>query len=235
MKEVIMEHTYTADEIYQILETELVSLALKPGDVISENSLCQRFHVSRTPIRSVLQRLEHNGFVNIIPHKGTVVTPIDLDIANQMIYERVAVETMVLQDFLKSCSPTDIARVHYCYEQMLDAAQAADNLSRFDINEFLAVDLKMHEAWFTAMDKNYLWERITAPHSDYSRFIRLDIVGAKNVPDVLFDHRQMLDIIDHKKADQIEPVLRRHLYGGVRRLGAGLFSEEYAVYFNKTE
>ncbi len=59
----IMEHTYTTDEIYQLLETDLVSLRLKPGQLISENTLCQQFHVSRTPIRSVLQRLEQNGFV----------------------------------------------------------------------------------------------------------------------------------------------------------------------------
>lgn len=228
-----MEHIYTVDEIYQILEEELVSLRLKPGDIISENSLCQRFQVSRTPVRSVLQRLEQNGFVNIIPHKGTVVTAIDLHLANQMIYERVAIETMVLRDFTKANSPTDIARVHYCYERLLDAAKATDNLSSFDVNEFLAADLAMHEVWFSAMDKNYLWERIKAPHPDYSRFIRLDIVGAKNVPDVLIDHKQMLDIINRQALDEIEPLLSHHLYGGVRRLGACLFSEEYTVYFKK--
>lgn len=228
-----MEHTYNTDEIYQILETELVSLTLKPGDVISENSLCQRFSISRTPIRSVLQRLEQNGFLNIIPHKGTVVTPIDLDIANQMIYERIALETMVLRDFTISASPTDIAKTHYYYEQMIDAAKNYDDPVCFDINEFLAADLKMHEAWFLVMDKSYLWERIIAPHPDYSRFIRLDIIGAKNVPDVLTEHKQMLEIIEQKKLDQIEPLLNRHLYGGVRRLGAGLFSEEYSEYFKK--
>lgn len=228
-----MEHTYNTDEIYQILETELVSLTLKPGDVISENSLCQRFLVSRTPIRSVLQRLEQNGFLNIIPHKGTVVTPIDLDIANQMIYERVALETMVLRDFTKSASPTDIAKTHYYYEQMLDTAKNYDDLVCFNINVFLAADLKMHEAWFLAMDKSYLWERMIAPHPDYSRFIRLDIIGAKNVPDVLAEHKRMLEIIEQKKLDEIEPLLSHHLYGGVRRLGAGLFSEEYSAYFKK--
>ncbi len=228
-----MEHTYNTDEIYQILETELVSLRIRPGELISENSLCQRFAVSRTPIRSVLQRLEQNGFVDIIPHRGTVVTAIDLNIANQMIYERVALETMVLRDFARSCSPTDLARVHYCYSQMLGAAKTTDDLSYFDVNEFLATDLAMHEVWFLAMDKPYLWERVTAPHADYSRFIRLDIVGAKNVPDVLSEHKQMLDIIENKRLDEIESLLSRHLYGGVRRLGACLFSEEYAVYFKK--
>lgn len=228
-----MEHAYTTDEIYQLLETDLVSLRLKPGDTISENRLCQQFSVSRTPIRSVLQRLEQNGFVDIIPHKGTVVTPIDLDIANQMIYSRVALETMVLRDFARACSPTDIARVRYWYEQLLGAANMTDDLSYFDEQKFLATDLAMHKVWFEAMDKHYLWERLIAPHPDYSRFIRLDIVGAKNVPDVLADHKKMLDIIEQKNLDDIEPLLSHHLYGGVRRLGACLFSEEYAVYFKK--
>lgn len=230
-----MEQAYTVDEIYQILETSIVSLTLKPGDVISENSLCQRFCVSRTPIRSALQRLEQSGFVNIIPHKGTVVTPIDLDIANQMIYERVALETMILRDFTKTCSATDIARLHYCLEQMQDIARGAADLEHFDINVFLAADLKMHEVWFQVTDKLYLWSRITAPHPDYSRLMRLDIVGANNVQDVLAEHSAMINVVENKKYNEIEDLLTRHLNGGVRRLGSCLFSDEYAMYFKKDE
>ena len=101
----------TNEDIYKILESEIVSLKIAPGDILSENSLCQRFHISRTPIRSVLQRLQQNRFVDIIPHKGTIVTTINLDIVNQIIYERVAVETMVLRDFIQICPPTDVERV----------------------------------------------------------------------------------------------------------------------------
>ena len=49
-----IEYTLNNDEIYKILEDEIVSLRIQPGDILSENSLCKRFHVSRTPIRSVL-------------------------------------------------------------------------------------------------------------------------------------------------------------------------------------
>ena len=79
------QQSITNENIYKILESEIVSLNIAPGDVLSENSLCQRFHVSRTPIRSVLQRLQQNRFVDIIPHKGTIVTAINLDIVNQII------------------------------------------------------------------------------------------------------------------------------------------------------
>ncbi len=226
-----MENALTNDDIYQILESEIVSLKTAPGDALSENSLCQRFHVSRTPIRSVLQRLEQNRFVDIIPYKGTIVTPIDLDIVNQMIYQRVAIETMVLRDFIKSCSPTDVERVRYSLQIIQGSAKGIEDLETFDINDFLDKDLLMHEIWFHATGKMFLWERLTTPHPDYSRFIRLDVVGGQNVPDVLVDHQEMMRLIDARCTDGIEELISRHLYGGVRRLGGRLFSDEYKKYF----
>ena len=78
------------EDIYQTLEYEIVTLKIKPGETISENQLCKRFGISRTPVRAALQRLEQNGFVQIIPCKGTIVTPINLDIVDQIVYQRTA-------------------------------------------------------------------------------------------------------------------------------------------------
>lgn len=94
-----METNLTCDEIYDILEHEIAQLKILPGETISENPLCKRFHISRTPVRSVLQRLQYAGFVQIVPHKGTIVTPISLKLASQWIFQRMAVECMVLRDF----------------------------------------------------------------------------------------------------------------------------------------
>ncbi len=44
--------------IYQILKKEILDLTLKPGQSISEHEICNRFSVSRTPVRTVLQRLQ---------------------------------------------------------------------------------------------------------------------------------------------------------------------------------
>lgn len=219
-------------EIYHQLEQEIVGLHILPGETLSENQLCSRFGVSRTPIRSALQRLEQNGFVRILPHRGTIVTPINLQIANQMIYQRVAVETMVLRDFVRTAAPIEVEQVRYAQQQLLLAGQDLSDPEHFDINHFLDVDLHMHQLWFRFTGKSFLWEMMTKPQADYARFIRLDIVGAKNVPDVLNDHREMMRIIDEKDIAAIEPLMNHHLYGGVRRLGDKIFSPEYSRYFH---
>ena len=219
-------------EIYEILEEEIVQLKILPGEILSENTLCKRFDVSRTPVRSVLQRLQQNGFVQILPHKGTIVTPICLHVASQWIYQRLAVESMVLRDFLRICSPTDIARIRYVHTLLQKSERTLyEDPAHFSVNDFLAVDLSMHRIWFQVTDKLYLWDNLTRPQADCSRFIRLDVVGGRNVPDVMCEHEQLIRIIEEKDEEGIEPLLERHLYGGVRRMGGQLFSEELQDYF----
>lgn len=231
-----MARACSDEGIYQVLEDEIVDLKLLPGELISENQCCKRFGVSRTPVRSALQRLEQNGFVDIIPHKGTVVTTIDVGTVNQLIYQRVAVEAMVLRDFILTATPLAVERVRCSLERLKEVGAIGDDPAKFDIYRFLREDLAMHRIWFEETEKLFLWERLIAPHPDYSRFIRLDIMGARNVPDTLAKHAEMMRVIDEKDLGAIEPLMKAHLYSGVRRLGSKLFgvdAKDYERYFRQ--
>ena len=223
-----LQHT---DELYHILEDEICALKILPGEALSENQLCKRFGVSRTPIRSVLQRLEQNRFVQIIPCKGTIVTPINLDIVDQIVYQRTAVESTVLRDFIQVCSPKEYIEIKHKYDLLEEMAQTMTDPENVDINAFLMLDLEMHAIWFCSMNKWYIWQNLTKPQPDYSRFTRLDVVRANNVPDVLSEHREILRVIREKDVDAIEPLIRHHLYGGLRRMGTQLYAEKYRPYF----
>lgn len=215
------------DKIYRTLEDDLVTLRIAPGSMLSENALCQRFHVSRTPIRSVMQRLEQNGFVKIISHRGTIVTRINLEIVSELIYERVAVESAVFRDFIQICTPEKAERVRYS----LSIMQQMSGMEHFKMTDFMRNDLSMHSIWFSFCNKEYLWKRFTQPNPDYSRFIRLDMIEGKNVPDVLKEHQQMMDMIDARQTEGIEDLFSRHLYGGIRRMGPELYSGKFSSYF----
>jgi len=223
------------DQMYQTLANEILRFDHKPGDILSENYLCQRFSLSRTPVRSVLQRLQENGLVQIVPRKGSMVTRLDYDIVNQFIYERVAVETMVLRDFIRICTPADVERVRFAFSQLEQIGDVcSSDPEHFEADRFLDIDLKMHEIWFRATNNRYLWERLSGMQASYTRFCTLDIIEANNVPDVIKDHADMLQLIDTRYVDEIEALMRRHLYGGVRRLG-GLVFTKYADYFVPAE
>ena len=54
--------------VYETLKAEILDLGLKPGQSISENEICTRFEVSRTPVREALRRLQEQGFVCSVPY-----------------------------------------------------------------------------------------------------------------------------------------------------------------------
>lgn len=68
----------------ETLKQEILDLRLKPGQMISENDVCDRFGVSRTPVREALRLLQEQGFVETVPYRGTYVTLLSLDNIKQM-------------------------------------------------------------------------------------------------------------------------------------------------------
>lgn len=225
--EVLLDH----EQQYKMLEAEILRFVHKPGDIISESSLCQRFGLSRTPARSLLQRLQSNGLIRIEPKRGSIVTKLNLNVINQLIYERFAVETMVLRDYIAACNPADVERVRFLFYQLKDvAAPYFDDREAFDTSRFLTVDLSMHSEWFRRMSLDYLWQRLSSPQSSYTRFCMLDILSGNNVPDVLEEHGQLLHLIESGNTTDLEPLLRRHLYGGIRRIGSRIYTT-YVDYF----
>ena len=65
-----------ADDIARELEDEIVSGAIAPGAVLRQESLSERFDVSRTPVREALRRLAALGLVSFEPNRGVRVRSI---------------------------------------------------------------------------------------------------------------------------------------------------------------
>jgi DNA-binding GntR family transcriptional regulator len=62
-----------AEQIYTLLQTEILQQKLRPGAPVSESELARRTSVSRTPIREALQRLRIENLVEYVPGKGAFV------------------------------------------------------------------------------------------------------------------------------------------------------------------
>ena len=222
-----MEQQYKTDaEIYAVLEREIIDLTLRPGSSLSENPLCARFGAPRSMIRVVLQRLQENGLVKIVPYKGTTVTRLNREIVDELIYERTAVEARVLRDFSPKCTPEQRALIR----RQADAYAALARAKEIDYNKLYEADRLLHETWFAAMGKMYLWRTLQNAHADYSRFRMLDTMTSGGLDEVIADHQNIIAAIERCDLSAFEPLVERHLYGGIRRLGSKL-TEEYADYF----
>lgn len=202
-----------SNTIYQILKREILDLSLKPGQSISEHELCERFSVSRTPVRTVLQRLQSDGLVHVIPYKGSVITLLDYEDIQQMIYLRAAVESAVLRDFLPICTPMLEEKIRYQIRKQIVLVQG-----EFEIAQFYEMDSRLHAIWFHETGKKRIWNLIQKAQINYTRFRMLDIAAVQDFETIIQDHKELLDLICTKQPENIEKLVKQHLYGGIQRL-----------------
>jgi DNA-binding GntR family transcriptional regulator len=75
-----------AERAYARLREEIIRVELPPGTLLRDDDLMARMGIGRTPVREAVQRLHTDGFVTILPRRGTLVSEINItDLA--AIYE----------------------------------------------------------------------------------------------------------------------------------------------------
>ncbi len=74
------------EHVYGELKRDILRSTLKPGSIVIEAELAERFGYSKTPIREALRLLVQDGWIEVLPRRGYLVRPIGLDDLRQ-IYE----------------------------------------------------------------------------------------------------------------------------------------------------
>ena len=65
-----------AQKVAESIAIDILTGTLRPGQRISERVLCDKYALSRTPIREILNQLSSTGLVTLIPNRGAFVTGI---------------------------------------------------------------------------------------------------------------------------------------------------------------
>src|SRR6476469_7383958 len=101
-----------APQVFERLRGMIITLALPPGSALSRAELAAQFGVSSTPIRDALMRLEEEGLVDVFPQYATVVSRIDVRLAQQAHFLRQAVELEIVRGLAIRHDEALVAELH---------------------------------------------------------------------------------------------------------------------------
>lgn len=90
--EPIARRKTTKEIVYDQLKRSILSGELDPNQMMTETSLAESLHISRTPVREAVGDLTKEGLLIHIPRKGFKVRRIDEDDMEQILYLRISIE-----------------------------------------------------------------------------------------------------------------------------------------------
>jgi DNA-binding GntR family transcriptional regulator len=193
-----------ADQAYAQIKQMIFDFALMPSDRFSESELAQRVAVSRTPLRQALQRLEREGFLQVMPKIGWQVAPLDFDTFDELYDLRVLIECHAAQ-MLAAAEPRDA--LHTLAEQWL--VPAAERLA--DAVAVGVLDEQFHGLLVQASGNREM-SRVHREITERIRIIRrLDFTKPARVEATYDEHARILRAVTRRRADEAARLLRAHI------------------------
>lgn len=87
----------TGDAIAHALREDILAGRLNGGDRLVEEALAKQYGVSRIPVREALTRLQSEGFVRIVRHKGATVSETMIADGRELLQIRRGLEILAAQ------------------------------------------------------------------------------------------------------------------------------------------
>ncbi|WP_042276282.1 GntR family transcriptional regulator [[Clostridium] dakarense] len=200
------KHKETAKEYaYRVLKDNIMSLDLKPGELLSESNLSEQLNISRTPIREILMRLKTEHLIEVKPQAGTYVSLIDRDLINEAIFMRSILEKEVLKEACSGFSEELFMEL----EKNLFAQKLIFDKKGKEI-EFHNLDKSFHKLIFLGCNKANIWDTIMNISTHYNR-MRLLSEMKSNKMQIIKHHEEMIEIIKNNEFDKIDTYVNKHI------------------------
>ncbi|GAB6902561.1 GntR family transcriptional regulator [Kineosporia succinea] len=207
-----------ADQAYRLLRRDIVNGTIGAGERLAETDLAERYGVSRTPIRESIRRLESEGLVEVVAHRGArVVDWSEVDIA--AIYDlRALVEGYAARRATSRVTTEDVSRLAKLCDEMerLTDDEGRDALERLELIRQL--NSEFHGSVADIAGQHHLTAMrnivVVAPlvFRMIHTFTRADQVRSNN------HHRDLLAAFRAGDPDWAESVMKSHVHAAKSRL-----------------
>ncbi len=115
---------------YETIESMIVTGRLAPNQLLSESELARRLGCGRTPVREALQRLSHEGHVQVLPRRGILVAPFDVTQQFALLEARRPLEELMVRLAVRRASPAQ-RQAMLAAARDFEAAVASGDLDRY--------------------------------------------------------------------------------------------------------
>jgi DNA-binding GntR family transcriptional regulator len=196
-----------AEAVYRQVKRDMEEFQLVPGDRFTENALCERLGVSRTPVRQALFRLQQEGRVEVLFRSGWRVLPFDFDQFEQLYDLRLLLETAAVR---RLCA--DDARIDRSALEALAAIWLVPQGQRSgDAVQVAQWDEAFHCALVSAAG-NAEMARVHREVTERIRIIRrLDFTQQPRIALTYDEHAKILRAVRARRADQAVLLLSAHI------------------------
>ncbi|MCD1146631.1 GntR family transcriptional regulator [Peptoniphilus sp. KCTC 25270] len=195
-----------SQEAYDILLREIMTLELAPNQPVKEVEVSSRLNISRTPVRTAIQKLLSYGFIKQDPIKGNVVADMSVEHFEKIFQVREAFEYSSVIAATKKWETKDLLEIEekYIHNNEEEMIESTDNVSLF------LKDMNFHKSIAKIGGNEILYGGLSIIIDHFFRYNYLANKMKRQFKN-RGEHQAILDMIRTRNCFLAENMMRQHL------------------------
>lgn len=209
MAEIILgpaaENKPIRDIAYETLKHAIVIGEIPAGSRIVETDYAERMHISRTPLREALRKLERDGLVEYLPRRGVMVRTFTVADVDEIYTIRNALEMLTLPAVVANATEEDIRELR----EMLNVMDPLDKAN--DIEAVSPKARAFHSRFTSISGQNRIVHIIENQDQYLRRFSEISIAKEKRRHSAHQEHHDMVTLVEARDVESLEKLVRKHI------------------------
>jgi len=200
-----IRRTTLHEEIAGHLRQMIFMGELEDSTRVPEKQLCDRFQISRTPLREALKVLASEGLITLLPNRGarvTKLTPADID---EVFPVMGALEAVAGEMAATHISEEGIAEIRALHYQMALHHTRHERLEYFDLNQ------KIHKCILEAAGNPTLNQIYNSLSGRIRRARYIANISQDRWDQAMREHEKILDCLTARDGKRLGELLKTHL------------------------
>ncbi|MEA3284175.1 MAG: GntR family transcriptional regulator [Synergistota bacterium] len=204
--------TRKKDLAYKAIKQMIMDKELTEEHYVSENNLAKKLDMSRTPVREALLRLQSEGFINIIPNKGAVVSNVSVVIAKEFYDMRMAIEEFVVRNVADRLTQEHLEHMDLLLKEQEKACEKGD------LDGYLRADSEFHDYFLLIYENQTIWDAILQVRQRFHA-VGVNVLSTqKDIWASLAYHKEIVDALKQGDVERAVQVTHDHLKFGKANL-----------------
>lgn len=200
------------ERAYEIIRDAILNGDYPGGYRLREEDLAVRTGLSRTPVREAIRRLGVEGFINVEPRSGAVVSSWSLEQVEDLFEIRAILEGYGAFLAASKAKPSEVNELEAI---CLEMEKLVENKSKTFIESFSVSNKKLHTR-ILEMSGNQRLEQMATSLMDLSLIMRMyGGFSESRITRSCSDHRDIISAMRSNNPIWAESIMRSHILSSV--------------------
>ena len=200
-----IKHRTLSSAIVERLRQEILNGTHASGAQLRQDALAGTYGVSRIPVREALFQLEAEGLVQIVPHKGAIVTTLSPEEVNDVFDLRALLEPRLFRHSIRALTEENFILLDEIQLKFSTAIRAKDLLAWGKLNA------ELHTALYARAQLPQTSSIVSGLLQKSDRYTRVQLSSPAAMKRAEREHAELIALCKKRKVDAACKLLSQHI------------------------